>query len=110
MDVIPLRGPSLWSFDHDLKVRFPGGHGEDVIRSVLIDDQVRALFLWITSPADENKSQKVFTAGEDGIIRAWRMPHDQEEPIKGDGQSNHKKQHKATRGQGESSRPRFRPY
>ncbi|OLN84366.1 putative WD repeat-containing protein C63.06 [Colletotrichum chlorophyti] len=49
-------GDGGWSFDRANSVGLPGGHGEEIIRSFCFYD-------------DE---QVVFTAGEDGHVKAWR--------------------------------------
>ena len=61
LDLVPLRSKqqNAVEFDDDNTVRLEGAHGEEVVRSVCYGDG--------TSP-------NVFTAGEDGHVRAWRLP------------------------------------
>ncbi|KAL4806505.1 WD40-repeat-containing domain protein [Aspergillus unguis] len=56
LDLIPLVASPTWRFDEQNVWRLPGGHGEEVVRSVYVDEQ----------------NQSVFTCGEDGFVRAWR--------------------------------------
>ncbi|KAL5334888.1 WD40-repeat-containing domain protein [Aspergillus crustosus] len=56
LDLIPLAPSPSWHFDEQNVWRLPGGHGDEVIRSVYVDEQ----------------NQSVLTAGEDGFVRAWR--------------------------------------
>ncbi|ROT42326.1 WD domain-containing protein [Sodiomyces alkalinus F11] len=48
--------PNSWMFDKSSSVGLPGGHGEEIVRAFCFYD-------------DE---QVVFTAGEDGNVKAWR--------------------------------------
>lgn len=50
-----LPGPQ-WVFDRQNSVGLPGGHGEEIVRSFCFFDD----------------AQLVFTAGEDGNVKAWR--------------------------------------
>jgi len=56
LDLIPLTPDPSWRFQNDEIVRLPGAHGDEIVRSVLVDRQARS----------------VFTAGEDGLVRVWR--------------------------------------
>ncbi|KAI9752230.1 MAG: Transcriptional regulator [Chaenotheca gracillima] len=63
LDLIPLTeaqsspmAAQSWDFNLQNIARLPGAHGEDIVRDVYVDDT----------------SQTVFTAGEDGQIRAWK--------------------------------------
>ncbi|KAL3468193.1 WD40-repeat-containing domain protein [Aspergillus heterothallicus] len=56
LDLIPLIPTPSWRFDEQNVWRLPGGHGEEVVRSVYVDEQ----------------NQSVFTCGEDGFVRAWK--------------------------------------
>ncbi|CAI7655313.1 unnamed protein product [Penicillium bialowiezense] len=85
LDLVPLvSGP--WSMDRENLWRLPGAHGEEVVRSVHLDEQ----------------SSSVFTCGEDGYVRVWK-------PEEGDSEV-------AQSGSGSKARPkekkkdRFRPY
>jgi hypothetical protein len=40
LDLFPLVASPAWHFDHDNLWRLPGAHGEDVVRSVYLDEQV----------------------------------------------------------------------
>ena len=54
MDIIPVVERDNWSLDRASALRLPGAHGEEIVRSVCFIDGT------------------IFTAGEDGMIRAWR--------------------------------------
>ncbi|KAL1851486.1 hypothetical protein Plec18167_008680 [Paecilomyces lecythidis] len=56
LDLIPLVPNPKWQFDQENIWRLPGAHGEEIVRSIYLDE----------------KSQAVFTGGEDGVVRAWR--------------------------------------
>ncbi|KAJ5819315.1 hypothetical protein N7474_004906 [Penicillium riverlandense] len=60
LDLIPLVSDPTWRFDQDSLWRLPGAHGEEVVRSVYLDEQ----------------SQSVFTCGEDGFVRVWKPADD----------------------------------
>lgn len=49
------QGPK-WVLDRENSVGLPGAHGEDLVRSFCFYDE----------------AQMVFTAGEDGNVKAWR--------------------------------------
>ena len=61
LDLVALRPDGTsWKFDLDSTVRLPGAHGEEIVRSMFFDHPVNA----------------IFTAGEDGEIKAWRIGSD----------------------------------
>ncbi|KAL4871237.1 hypothetical protein BDV12DRAFT_32675 [Aspergillus spectabilis] len=62
LDLIPLVPEPSWHFNEQNIWRLPGGHGEEVVRSVYVDEQ----------------NQSVFTCGEDGFVRAWRPEVEQD--------------------------------
>ena len=55
-------------------------HGEEVVRSLFVDDQVIALKLLILQIANLAQSGVVYTAGEDGLIKAFRPSGSAETP------------------------------
>ena len=60
LDLVPLnieRGRAV-GFDKENTVRLEGAHGEEIVRSLCFGDDI---------------SGRVFTAGEDGCVKAWRM-------------------------------------
>ncbi|RDW90070.1 WD repeat protein [Aspergillus mulundensis] len=61
LDLIPLVPTPSWRFDEQSLWRLPGGHGEEVVRSVYVDEQ----------------NQSVFTCGEDGFVRTWKPETEQ---------------------------------
>ena len=50
------KGPGGWGLDRDTIVGLPGAHGSELVRSFCFYDE----------------QQVVFTAGEDGCVKAWR--------------------------------------
>ena len=60
LDLVPMVKKDDWEFNFGQKIELLGAHGGEVIRSMLIDTESRA----------------VYTAGEDGCIRRWDQPHD----------------------------------
>ncbi|KAF2746150.1 WD40 repeat-like protein [Sporormia fimetaria CBS 119925] len=64
LDIIPLRKneqtkePLAYECDLDAKVAIPGAHGEEIVRDLFVDVH----------------SNTTFTVGEDGHVRAWKMP------------------------------------
>ncbi|OJI96985.1 hypothetical protein ASPVEDRAFT_78730 [Aspergillus versicolor CBS 583.65] len=88
LDLIPLAPAPSWRFDEQNLWRLPGGHGEEVVRSVYVDGQ----------------NQSVFTCGEDGFVRAWKPEAEQD--VEGDTQMNapKPKEKKA------KEKTRFKPY
>ncbi|EAU39322.1 conserved hypothetical protein [Aspergillus terreus NIH2624] len=84
LDLIPLVADPTWRFDQENLWRLPGGHGEEVVRSVYLDEQ------------------SVFTGGEDGFVRVWKAGGEEmetESPVKA---SRPEKKNK--------EKGRFRPY
>ncbi|KAK2768327.1 hypothetical protein FQN54_000180 [Arachnomyces sp. PD_36] len=60
LDLIPLTSSPKWNFNQDAIWRLPGGHGEEIVRSIYLDQQ----------------SNSVFTCGEDGFVRVWTADND----------------------------------
>ncbi|KAI9817117.1 MAG: hypothetical protein M1827_001229 [Pycnora praestabilis] len=54
--LVPLRSTPQWRFDKSAALRLAGAHGEEIVRSIYIN---------------ENTST-VYTSGEDGHVRVWR--------------------------------------
>lgn len=50
------RGSQEWFLDKENRVGLPGAHGEEIVRAFCFYDE----------------EQAVFTAGEDGNVKAWR--------------------------------------
>ncbi|PYH46425.1 WD repeat protein [Aspergillus saccharolyticus JOP 1030-1] len=89
LDLVPLVSSPSWQFDQTNSWRLPGAHGEEVIRSVYVDEQ----------------SQSVLTCGEDGCVRVWK-------PEAGDSASQTDSSAKGTRQKEKRSKnkDRFKPY
>ncbi|KAJ5294854.1 hypothetical protein N7508_009675 [Penicillium antarcticum] len=84
LDLVPLVSGPEWKFDQENLWRLPGAHGEEVVRSVCLDEQ----------------SQSVFTCGEDGFVRAWKLGEEGASVQAGSARSRPKKEKK----------DRFKPY
>ncbi|KAJ6031955.1 hypothetical protein N7540_002687 [Penicillium herquei] len=84
LDLVPLVSSPNWQFDMDNLWRLPGAHGEEVVRSVHLDDQ----------------TQSVITCGEDGFVRVWK-------PTEGDAQAQTGSK---TSRKEKKQKDRFRPY
>ncbi|KAL9598202.1 MAG: hypothetical protein Q9179_003994 [Wetmoreana sp. 5 TL-2023] len=56
LDIVPLHRQSGWTLDVSNTTRLPGAHGDDIVRSICFGDDEKT----------------IFTAGEDGLIKAWR--------------------------------------
>jgi WD40 repeat protein len=56
LDLVPLMPNPQWQFDQSNVSRLLGAHGEEIIRSLYLDEQ------W----------GSIFTCGEDGLVRAWK--------------------------------------
>lgn len=41
LDLVPLVLNETWQFDRDNIWRLPGAHGDEIVRSVYLDEQVR---------------------------------------------------------------------
>ncbi|KAL9614200.1 MAG: hypothetical protein Q9167_001288 [Letrouitia subvulpina] len=94
LDLIPLRRTSQWSLDKNETIRLPDGHGEDIIRSFFIDD--------------EEQTSIIFTAGEDGFIKAWRTTP--EESGRDKKTHDRRRRNKSLKNADQSDGNRFKPY
>ncbi|KAK1144650.1 hypothetical protein N8T08_004954 [Aspergillus melleus] len=88
LDLVPLSASPSWQFNRENLWRLPGGHGEEIVRSVYLDEQ----------------SQSVFTCGEDGFVRAWKP--------QGEGMDTEDSSTKTARPKGKRGKEkgRFNPY
>lgn len=97
MDLVPLVSSPSWQFDKDQLWRLPGAHGDEVVRSVYVDEQVSCPDSQRTSIGlMALQSTSVFTCGEDGFVRAWK-PCDEQEPQSAGASVKPRKQKKADR-------------
>jgi hypothetical protein len=108
MDILPcMRAPGqrAWTFGLADTIRLEGAHGDEIVRSFLIHDECSV----------------VWTAGEDGIIKAWKMapepqPHMEHEGFVGQAASATTKQELVGRPRKRNAADRaktrklFRPY
>ncbi|KAF3939144.1 hypothetical protein ABW19_dt0204769 [Dactylella cylindrospora] len=56
VDLQSVKAEEVWTLGGEEVVRLEGGHGEEIVRCLYLDDE----------------SATVFTGGEDGLIKAWR--------------------------------------
>ncbi|KAJ5167228.1 uncharacterized protein N7482_006009 [Penicillium canariense] len=89
LDLIPLVSRPAWQFDQENLWRLPGAHGDEVVRSVYLDEQ----------------SQSVFTCGEDGFVRAWRPADAGDDDAQAQAGSA-----KTSRPKDKKQKDRFKPY
>ncbi|CAF9941684.1 MAG: hypothetical protein ALECFALPRED_009264 [Alectoria fallacina] len=96
LDLIPLRKASDWSFDPSQTIRLSGAHGEEIVRSIHVN----------------HEDGTIFTAGEDGLVKAWRTStgtgEEQEQIEVGRPSKKKKKKRSVVDGGNESGR--FKPY
>ncbi|KAK2805906.1 hypothetical protein FQN51_008680 [Onygenales sp. PD_10] len=64
LDITPLVSSPQYQFDQSNTWRLPGAHGEEVVRSVFLDDN----------------SKTIFTCGEDGYVRSWKADESEVAP------------------------------
>ncbi|KAK2809255.1 hypothetical protein FQN50_003896 [Emmonsiellopsis sp. PD_5] len=64
LDITPLISSPQYQFDESNTWRLPGAHGEEVVRSVFLDDS----------------SKTIFTCGEDGYVRSWKADESEVAP------------------------------
>ncbi|KAI4095143.1 MAG: hypothetical protein LQ344_001794 [Seirophora lacunosa] len=108
LDLISLERLPRWSFNTPNAVRLPGAHGEEIVRSMCFSGDVSRRYLRSLQLLSCQQSNAIFTGGEDGIIRAWRVTEESADagrgpPTKIEGQ-------KKRYGPDKSERARFRPY
>ncbi|RAL13212.1 WD repeat protein [Aspergillus homomorphus CBS 101889] len=89
LDLVPLVSSPSWQFDQNNSWRLPGAHGEEVIRSVYVDEQ----------------SQCVLTCGEDGCVRVWKPEGDESAPQADSSAKGSRQKEKRSK-----NKDRFKPY
>lgn len=108
LDLISLERLPRWSFNTSNAVRLPGAHGEEIVRSMCFSGDVSRRYHRSLQLLSCQQSNAIFTGGEDGIIRAWRVTEEsvdagRDPPTKIEGQ-------RKRYGPDKSERARFRPY
>ncbi|KAL8761104.1 MAG: hypothetical protein Q9184_002755 [Pyrenodesmia sp. 2 TL-2023] len=94
LDLVPLRKQTRWSLDTLNALHLPGAHGDAIVRSICFNDD----------------HSTVFTAGEDGLIKAWRLPAEADRNISTKEAGNISKNRKKPGSPEEVERARFKPY
>ncbi|KAI9932071.1 hypothetical protein ASPWEDRAFT_154529 [Aspergillus wentii DTO 134E9] len=89
LDLIPLLSSPSWQLDQNNLWRLPGAHGDEVVRSVYLDEQ----------------SKSVFTGGEDGFVRVWKPEDGEGGDVQMDTSST-----KGIRKEKKREKERFKPY
>ena len=119
LDLVPLRlNDDEWSFVPSDTIRLSGAHGEEIVRSIHVSYEVSNLrgctcARLINLPGQDGT---IFTAGEDGIVRAWRtsMGEEGEEKESAETQGQQKKKKKKKKGNTVTDdgieSGRFKPY
>lgn len=59
LDLVPLVAGPTWRFDQENLWRLPGGHGEEIVRSVYLDEQVRLAFSLPMSSVPSNINSRM---------------------------------------------------
>ncbi|PNS17327.1 hypothetical protein CAC42_7010 [Sphaceloma murrayae] len=83
-----------WRFQQPRAVVFPGAHGEEVVRDVLIDEG----------------SRRVLSCGEDGMVKIWRVPEVGAGQMDVEEDAESAKKEKKKRKKREREKERFKPY
>ncbi|KAL8722688.1 MAG: hypothetical protein Q9225_000855 [Loekoesia sp. 1 TL-2023] len=94
LDIVPLRYHSDWTLENSTAIRLPGAHGEEIVRSICFGD-------------DRNT---IFTAGEDGLIKAWRASREDNDAIQPKDPTNIGKKRAKHKSINKDERARFKPY
>lgn len=77
-----LSKDSVWAVKETIVVFLAGGHGEEVVRCVLNDHEVQQSEIPAQVPLAEKLAENslqsgvIYSAGEDGCIKAWSMRGD----------------------------------
>lgn len=94
LDLVPLRLTNDWSLNSSQTIRLSGAHGEDIVRSMHVN----------------NEDGAIYTAGEDGLVKAWRTSTGGgEEQEQAEAERPRKKKKKSIVDGGNES-GRFKPY
>jgi hypothetical protein len=91
VDLIPFNLTAEWGFHESKRISLPGAHGEDIVRTIHVDNNVSVCGSDLK--ADHSSSAQaatVFTGGEDGKVKAWAVTTEPEEPNQ-IGPTRHKK-------------------
>ncbi|KAL8848941.1 MAG: hypothetical protein Q9221_006035 [Calogaya cf. arnoldii] len=94
LDIVPLVHESEWTLDGANTLRLPSAHGEEVVRSFCFS----------------RDGNTIFTAGEDGLIKAWRSSDDPTSSNKAEDMASTDKKPKKQKKSDKDERTRFKPY
>ncbi|KAF2218147.1 WD40-repeat-containing domain protein [Elsinoe ampelina] len=87
-------GKTKWRFDHSRALSLPDGHGEEVVRDVLLDEV----------------SKTVISCGEDGMVRVWAVPDAGADGMEIEEDEAESKKEKKRRKKEKREKERFKPY
>lgn len=126
VDLVPLvkREPRMegWDMLRKERVRLQGGHGGEVVRGVWVDEEVCGGLLSCVSTLrlrianGSRQAGTIYTAGEDGLVKAWRGGAAAEaeavEPAAEKQQKREKrtKEERRERRERKEAKARYRPY
>ncbi|KAG8624289.1 hypothetical protein KVT40_007356 [Elsinoe batatas] len=88
-------GKTKWRFDHSRALSLPDGHGEEVVRDVLLDEGNRT----------------IVSCGEDGMVRVWAVPDGGADGMEvEEDEAESKKEKKRRQKEKKEKKERFKPY
>ncbi|KAL8842609.1 MAG: hypothetical protein Q9176_002566 [Flavoplaca citrina] len=94
LDIIPLHHGSDWTFELANTLHLPHSHGEEIVRSLCFS----------------RDGNTIFTAGEDGLIKAWRSSEQSADTTKANDSGITDKKPKKHNHSDKDKRARFNPY
>ncbi|KAL8709668.1 MAG: hypothetical protein Q9220_005608 [cf. Caloplaca sp. 1 TL-2023] len=93
-DIIPLHQSPRWVADRSNAIRLVNAHGDDIVRSICFSHNGRT----------------IFSAGEDGLIRAWQVPEDHKTVSELGATNNLNKKRQKHKHDAKHRQDRFNPY
>ncbi|KAL8673059.1 MAG: hypothetical protein Q9168_002521 [Polycauliona sp. 1 TL-2023] len=95
LDLVPLHHGSKWSLDRANTLRLPNAHSEEVVRSLCFSKD----------------GDTIFTAGEDGLVKAWRLSEEPAVTTKAKNPGQHTDQKREKQSTSDKNQgARFKPY
>ncbi|KAI5843873.1 WD domain protein [Morchella snyderi] len=99
LDLVPLRKASEsiggWHMVGEDGVRLNGGHGEEVVRGIYLDDKLGT----------------IYTGGEDGLVKVWKEPTGGDSDVASTKKEKaEKKRLKEERKEKKEAKARYKPY
>lgn len=117
-------GPLEYVCNPQQPIHLPGAHGEEIVRDLLTDVHVsphHRIHSMTQHDVNNTQTQTTYTCGEDGFVRAWKMPSSGNMDVddgtsEGKTKSKDKKEKRKDKkkdkrkGDEESKKGRFAPY